>query len=251
MSYDIRKQQYNLRKTEVENVAKSKDLENEKARIALVLDLSGSMSDLYNNGTVQSVVDRILPIAVKFDDNAELDMWVFGKNYSRIDNVTEQNYLDYVNRKIVSDKALIQKVDSGGTSYAPALNDILLRYVKEEPINYSSYVIFITDGENGDRNEANEIIRTLSKHSIFFQFIGIGNQSFSFLQALDTMTGRFIDNANFFALDDLNKISDSELYNRLLNEYPSWLKEARKKGILPEIKTNTNSGFNDFLNKFF
>jgi hypothetical protein len=249
MSYEIRKQQYNLRKTEVENVAKSKDLENEKARVALVLDLSGSMAELYNNGTVQSVVDRILPIAVKFDDNAELDIWVFAKNYGRIHNVTEQNYLEYVQRKIINDTALVDKVDGSGTYYAPVLKDILLRYIKQEPISYSSYVIFITDGENADRNEANEIIRELSHYSIFFQFIGIGKQNFSFLQSLDTMIGRFIDNANFFALDDLNKISDTELYNRLLNEYPSWLKEARQKGILPNI--DNNSAFNDFLNKFF
>ena len=46
------------------------------------------------------------------------------------------------------------------------------------------------------------------------------------------MSGRFIDNANFFALDDFKKVSNSELYSRLLNEFPQWLQEAKNKGII-------------------
>ena len=45
------------------------------------------------------------------------------------------------------------------------------------------------------------------------------------------MPGRVVDNANFFSLDDVDKISDEELYNKLLNEFPMWLKEAIEKGI--------------------
>ena len=46
------------------------------------------------------------------------------------------------------------------------------------------------------------------------------------------MTGRYIDNANFFSVNDLESISDEELYNRLLAEYPVWIKEAKDKKIL-------------------
>ena len=46
------------------------------------------------------------------------------------------------------------------------------------------------------------------------------------------MEGRFIDNANFFHIKDIEKISDEELYNNLLNEFPEWLAEAKTKGIL-------------------
>ena len=46
------------------------------------------------------------------------------------------------------------------------------------------------------------------------------------------MEGRYVDNANFFQLNDIMSISDSELYERLLNEFPEWLKEAKQKGIL-------------------
>ncbi|MDU5949065.1 MAG: VWA domain-containing protein, partial [Paenibacillus macerans] len=62
--------------------------------------------------------------------------------------------------------------------------------------------------------------------------VGLGRANYGVLQKLDEMPGRYIDNANFFALDDISSISDEELYDRLLNEFPAWIKEARAKGIL-------------------
>ncbi|MEJ7806699.1 MAG: TerD family protein, partial [Telluria sp.] len=39
-----------------------------RARVALVLDISGSMTSLYNKGLVQKFADRILALGCKFDD---------------------------------------------------------------------------------------------------------------------------------------------------------------------------------------
>ena len=46
------------------------------------------------------------------------------------------------------------------------------------------------------------------------------------------MEGRRVDNAGFFAIDDYNAVSDEALYDRLLKEFPSWLAEVRRLGIL-------------------
>ena len=46
------------------------------------------------------------------------------------------------------------------------------------------------------------------------------------------MEGRFVDNANFFSVNDLNKMSDEKLYNKLLGEYPEWISKAKHLGIL-------------------
>jgi hypothetical protein len=46
------------------------------------------------------------------------------------------------------------------------------------------------------------------------------------------MTGRRVDNAGFFALDDMNEVDDEELYDRLLTEFPGWLQAARAAGVL-------------------
>ena len=99
-------------------------------------------------------------------------------------------------------------------------------------MEYPVYVIFVTDGENSDRAQAIEAITNASRYGIFFQFIGIGNETFSFLKKLDSMNGRFIDNANFFQQPDLSRTSDTQLYNLLMSEFPQWLKEAKPKNLI-------------------
>lgn len=52
------------------------------------------------------------------------------------------------------------------------------------------------------------------------------------MKKLDTLKDRYVDNANFFALDDFKKVPNSELYSRLLNEFPKWLDEIKRKGMI-------------------
>ncbi|MGW8956902.1 VWA domain-containing protein [Paenibacillus sp. NPDC055715] len=37
---------------------------------------------------------------------------------------------------------------------------------------------------------------------------------------MDDLRGRVGDNADFFALGDIDSVTDTELYDRLLNEFP-------------------------------
>ena len=67
---------------------------------------------------------------------------------------------------------------------------------------------------------------------IFWQFVGIGGRNYGVLEKLDDMTGRIVDNCNFFALDRITSISDERLYELLLEEFPSWLNEAKVKGVI-------------------
>jgi hypothetical protein len=46
------------------------------------------------------------------------------------------------------------------------------------------------------------------------------------------MTGRKVDNCDFFALDDLHDVSEDGLYDRLMTEFPDWIREAKKEGVL-------------------
>jgi hypothetical protein len=46
------------------------------------------------------------------------------------------------------------------------------------------------------------------------------------------MRGRVLDNVNFFQVNDISNISDEELYDRLLKEFPSWIDKAYEGGIL-------------------
>ncbi|HNG96005.1 MAG TPA: VWA domain-containing protein, partial [Acidobacteriota bacterium] len=61
---------------------------------------------------------------------------------------------------------------------------------------------------------------------------GTGDSMFEFLENLDNLDRRYIDNADFFCVSDPEKISDDDLYKLLMTEYPNWLREARVKGLL-------------------
>lgn len=255
-----------LRKKMVLDLKKSKGIRGQQAQVALVLDYSGSMSTLYNNGTVQKTIDRILPIGLGFDDNGEVDAYLFHNGYIKIDKtININNYTTFVKDKT-------SKFGMGGTDYAPVIMKILEDYIGDlhisapvveeqkgffgkisnklfgsdtsakptskitipnaKKLNVPVYVIFITDGENSDHEAARNAIQLASKFGIFFQFVGIGHESFKFLKELDTMGGRVIDNANFLEIKDLNTIDDSSLYNKLMFEFPSWIVLAQQKGII-------------------
>ena len=109
----------------------------------------------------------------------------------------------------------------GGTNYAPVLNAIINSLDKNNSI--PTFVIFITDGENFDKKETNNVVKELSEYNMFVQFIGIGNESFHYLRSLDDMPDRKYDNTGFTAVSDMNKMNDEELYTELIRQYKDWL----------------------------
>ena len=110
------------------------------------------------------------------------------------------------------------------------MEDVIHKYTVEQSAKEPTFIVFINDG-GCKRTIKNPIVESSNK-PIFWQFVGIGDSNFEVLEKLDTMEGRFIDNANFFHIKEIEKVSDEELYNNLLNEFPSWLTEAKTKGIL-------------------
>jgi hypothetical protein len=203
-----------------------------KSKVGLVLDVSGSMKHLFKNGLVQEIIERIFPLARKFDDDGLLDLWIFSNGSSQMSNVSIDNFHDYVEKEIINKKPSCLW---GGTEYAPVMRKVTKFYsggifskAKE------AYVIYITDGENNrnDKPETIKIITEASYKPIFWQYVGIGNSDFEFLNKLDDLDNRFVDNANFFQLNDIAKIDDLELYKRLLKEFPDWIELARVKKII-------------------
>lgn len=192
-----------------------------RAKVAVVMDYSGSMSSLYRNGTVQNVLTRLMPLALKFDDNGELDVWIFENGYHRLNSMDLGNFDTYVTEEIVN-----KGYRMGGTSYAPVLEDVMHKYFVEDAAtsNIPSFVIFITDGENNDRRDTDKVIKETSYKNMFIQFVGIGYDSFNYLEKLDDLSGRPVDNTGFIRVDDINKVDDETMFNRLLNQYPDWLK---------------------------
>jgi len=231
MSIDLMKAKD--RKTTILNLKKEKGLESQKAQVVFALDYSGSMGHLYADGTVQDVVERILPMGLAFDDNSEVDFYLFENHYTKLSPITLKNVDGYINRDVLG------KYGMGGTSYAPVLKQIYKSFSKDGflgfgggAMDYPVYVIFLTDGENDDKSDTEDIIRKMSEKGFFIQFIGIGNESFRFLSRLDDLSGRKVDNANFFKCPNINRTTDDELYSLLMKEFPSWVGQAKSLSLI-------------------
>ncbi|MFT8322886.1 MAG: VWA domain-containing protein [Bacillus sp. (in: firmicutes)] len=208
-------------------VLEKKKLQHVKARVGLILDISGSMRSLYKNGTVQKVVERILAVASQFDDDGSLDVWVYDNEFSRLKPVTELDFPNYVNTYILNNP-LIHKF--GRNDEPPVMEDVIAKYTIEDPSKDPAFIVFINDG--GCKRTIKKPVVSSSDKAIFWQFVGIGQSNFEVLEKLDTMEGRYVDNANFFPIENIEKIHDHELYDQLLNEFPQWLEEAKEKNIL-------------------
>ncbi len=130
-----------LLKKKVTLSLQKKQLAPIRARVAVVFDASGSMYSLYKKGIVQEAFERVLAIAAAFDDDGELDVWFFAKEFLRAPSVTAQDYENYVARAY--------KLGSkGGTNNElPVMEDIIRKYTVEEPnIHLPTYIIFFSDG---------------------------------------------------------------------------------------------------------
>ncbi|HNG95486.1 MAG TPA: VWA domain-containing protein, partial [Acidobacteriota bacterium] len=216
-----------LLKQKVEVTLARKNLMGVKARVGLSMDITGSMTQLYKNGTVQNVVERILAVALSFDDDGSLDVWRFDHRFKRLAPATVHNFEGYVNCEALSDRDIY-----GHNDEPLVMRDIVQKYTVEEPSLIPAFVVFVSDGGVKKNQEIQEIITNAAQYPIFWQFVGIGNAKFGALERIDTLPGRIVDNASFFALNDIAAISDEELYDRLLTEFPLWLAAARSKGIV-------------------
>ena len=218
------------------NLAKKATISLEKrqlqqltAKVALVLDATGSMNRQYKQGRVQEVVNRLLPLAVSFDDDQALDCWAFGQHSQYLGAVGLDNYVDFID----SVQGGWRKWELGSrTNNEAGVMKAVTDFYKKDGLDVPVYVLFISDGGVRDTRGITDIMIRAAKLPIFWQFVGLGGRSYGILKNLDDMTGRLLDNCSFFELDDLDDVSEEALYENMLEEFPSWLKEAREIGLI-------------------
>lgn len=206
-----------------------RNLLNVTARVALVLDASGSMSGQYSRGDVQKVVNRLMPLAINFDDDGDIECWAFAEKTHQLDNITLSNVKEFI--RTANNGSDRWKVGSRWNEEIPAIQAVIKHFSKFND-GIPTYVLFISDGGVGSVREMKKILSDAARLPIFWQFVGIGGSNYGALEKLDEMTGRIIDNCNFFALENILSISDEQLYEKLLGEFPDWLKEAKLKNIV-------------------
>lgn len=196
------------------------------ARIGLILDASGSMRNQYSKGKVQGVIDRLVPLAVHFDDDETLDAWSFSTDTLALPGATLENYADYINTAEHGWKQWRMM----SSNNEPLIIKQVIDYYKDTALPV--FIIFISDGGVSRNTEIKKLLTDAASLPIFWQFIGLGGSNYGVLQKLDTLPNRIVDNCGFFSLDDLESVTEQELYDRLLSEFPIWLKDAKIKGII-------------------
>lgn len=224
-------------------------LASHRAKVALVLDISGSMGALYRKGLVQQFADRILALGCKFDDDGEIDVFLFGSKVHQPAPMNLGNARSYV-RDVVEAHPL-----EGDTRYGRAMEAVRRFYFPDSQGGERKsavaaplpvFVMFVTDGGTSDKPLTEKQLRWASYEPIFWQFMGIGkgkkskskkllqfaDSDFPFLEQLDDLSGRLIDNADYFSVSSPDEHSDSELYDLLMAEYPGWIKLAQQHRLL-------------------
>ncbi len=210
-----------------------------RARVGMNLDVSGSMTELYKQGVVQRVVERILPLGLACDDNGEIDVWGFSSRTALACVATRENYKNIVNQEMMDGD--LDHILWEGTRYAPAIqanlnyysqdNSPVLNFFRklfkghvneEKPLPVINY--FLTDGENTDKSATQALFEHIEKTDaqIYYLLIGVGSAKYEFLR---DMAERF-PNVGFVSVKNLAVfLEDESIYEQLLPaELCTWLK---------------------------
>ncbi|PIM67929.1 stress response protein [Streptomyces sp. JV178] len=243
---DMRKR-LSLRKEQVAVSLRKHGAEGVTVRVILVLDASGSMSMLYSKGVVADVVERMAAVAAQLDDDGEMQAWTFASNPARLPDLTLGDLPQWLQHHVrVGELALFRRkkpqkgllpgqVDMRAVGIQNEEQKVIAEvrtYVREHPAAAPTLVLFFSDGGVYRNKEIETELREAVDEPIFWQFVGLGRAQYGVLERFDTLPGRRVDNVGFFAVDDISRVPDTELYDRLLSEFPSWIREARRLNII-------------------
>lgn len=240
---DMRKR-LSLRKQQVAVSLLKHGASDVTARVVLVLDASGSMTRLYDKGVVDRVVERMAAVAAQLDDDGQLQAWTFASTSAQLPDLNIGDLPAWLGlhvrcgeiamfnrRKQLAPGQVDMRAVGIQNEEQKVIADVR-RYVQEHPIAAPTLVLFFSDGGVYRNKEIEQELRAAVTEPIFWQFVGLGRAGFGVLERLDTMSGRLVDNVGFFAVNDIEKVSDENLYDRLLSEFPAWLKAASAAGVL-------------------
>lgn len=204
------------------------------------LDVSGSFEDEHRSGLTNALLTRLVPWGLLFDPDQKLDVHTFSNGAAsakHIGSVNAENYHHYVENHIVD------RVPGwcGGTDYSYSLEDGLRSFGwidnqekkasffgrlvgqkdQEKREKKRSLVIFVTDGDNSDKDRTIKVLQESEARGdqVYFLFIGVSNQGskFPFLEKI----GDMFSNTGFVGISNLQQFlnkTDDELNQILLDE---------------------------------
>ncbi|GAB2838947.1 VWA domain-containing protein [Streptomyces deserti] len=207
-------------------------LDGLRAAVYLVVDYSGSMRPYYKDGSVQALAERVLGLSAHLDDDGTVPVVFFSTDVDAVTDIALDGHQGRVERIVAGLGHM------GRTSYHLAMDAVIDHYL-DSGAREPALVVFQTDGGPINKLAAERYLCKAAKLPLFWQFVGFGDpgsRQFEFLRKLDELAvpdKRVVDNAGFFhAGSDPRKMSDAELYDRLVGEFPKWLVAARSLEIV-------------------
>lgn len=203
-----------------------------RAAVYLVVDYSGSMKPYYRDGSVQTLADRVLGLSAHLDDDGRVPVVFFSTDVDAVTDIALDRHRGSVERIVAGLGHM------GKTSYHLAMDAVIDHYL-DSGARAPALVVFQTDGGPINKLAAERYLCKAARMPLFWQFVGFGDpgsRQFDFLRKLDELAvpgKRIVDNAGFFhAGQDPRRVSDTELYDRLVGEFPQWLAAARAAGVV-------------------
>ncbi|GAA2520917.1 MULTISPECIES: vWA domain-containing protein [Streptomyces] len=207
-------------------------LDGLRAAVYLVVDYSGSMKPYYKDGSVQALADRVLGLSAHLDDDGTVPVVFFSTDVDAVTDIALDDHQGRIGRIVAGLGHM------GRTSYHLAMDAVIDHYL-DSGATAPALVVFQTDGGPVNRLAAERHLCKAARLPLFWQFVGFGDpdsRQFDYLRKLDELAvpdKRVVDNAGFFhAGSDPRRVPDTELYDRLVGEFPQWLAAARARGIV-------------------
>lgn len=232
----------NLRKSGI-------DPDVDKAAVVATIDSSGSARGLYQSGEIQRVSDMAFAAGLVFDDDGDVPVSFFDNQVQDLGVINLSNCNGFIARQhpnygstdyvralqwIIGQAGYsnVNLSSVGGSSFGGFFRKAQQSLSVKASAEYPMFAIFITDGEpnRGTEPAIRQLLTEMSQLPIFVQFVGVGSADFPFLESLDELEGRFIDNAGFF--DSKKAANQQDMLAGLLNEFPQYYQEARTKGLI-------------------
>ena len=204
-------------------------LSGQRAAVYLVVDRSYSMHPYYRDDSVQHLADQSLGLSVNVDDDGIVPLVFFDTRAYPVVSVRLGDH-----KGVVADQHHLFGGDGtmGGTNYGPAMQVVVDHYAGSGTTD-PALVIFQTDGAPQDAAVAAQLLTRYAKRPLFWAFVGFGPRPVPFLQRLDTLPDRLVDNASYFHAGACPKaIADADLYDGITGEFAAWLPAARAAGVL-------------------
>jgi stress response protein SCP2 len=208
-------------------------------RVVLMIDSSGSMDKLFvergsggwgrrssQPSIVQCTLERMIPVADLLDDNHAMETWFFGTYPVRTETATPDNVEGFIQRNWHDKQAASWSNDEVAVMHQ------VIQWVKDNPSPYPTIVLGWSDGGVGNEKGIKKVLVESSSLPICWVWLGLGRANYGVLARLDAITGGVVDNCGFFEIDDIEHMSDDDLYSAIFAIVTKWHKEAKAAGVI-------------------